>query len=221
LSDDLIARFGTSHIFMDVDAIQPGIDFRKAIRENVGKCRVLLAVIGPDWSETRGKDGLRRLDNENDYVRLEIATALGREIPVVPVLVRGARMPKADQLPDDLRELAYRNSVELTHARWKSDVQVLGHALEPYLVTVPDSTALAVKAVTPNEVTSSATAPAFDAEAVSRVTHELACYIGPIAEVVVKRAARRCESLPDLCNLVAQEIEASRDRARFLASCSR
>jgi hypothetical protein len=216
LSDDLIARFGASHVFMDVDAIQPGLDFRKAIRENVGKCRVLLAVMGPDWLEARGKDGLRRLDNENDYVRLEIATALVREVPVVPVLVRGARMPKADQLPDDLHELAYRNSVELTHARWKSDVQVLGHALEPYLEPGPDTTAPVVKAATATE----ATFPAFDAAAVSRVTHELACYIGPIAEVVVKRAARRCDSLPDLCNLVAQEIEASRDRARFLASCS-
>lgn len=217
LSDDLIARFGTSHIFMDVDAIQPGVDFRKAIRENVGKCRVLLAVMGPDWLEARGKDGARRLDNENDYVRLEIATALGREVPVVPVLVRGARMPKADQLPEELRELAYRNSVELTHARWKSDVKVLGHALEPYLVKES-----AIKAPAPKEATPlGAASPAFDAAAVSRVTHELACYIGPIAEVVVKRAARRCESLPDLCNLVAQEIEASRDRARFLASCSR
>lgn len=222
LSDDLIARFGTSHIFMDVDAIQPGIDFRKAIRENVGKCRVLLAVMGPDWLEARGKDGSRRLDNENDYVRLEIATALGREVPVVPVLVRGARMPKADQLPDDLRELAYRNSVELTHARWKSDVQVLGHALEPYLATEPNPIAPVVNAPAPKDATPSAATPAaFDAAAVSRVTHELACYIGPIAEVVVKRAARRCDSLPDLCNLVAQEIEASRDRARFLASCSR
>ena len=221
LSDDLIVRFGTSHIFMDVDAIQPGIDFRKAIRENVGKCRVLLAVMGPDWLEARGKDGSRRLDSENDYVRLEIATALGREVPVVPVLVRGARIPKADQLPEDLRELAYRNSVELTHARWKSDVQVLGHALEPYLATEPNPIAQEVHAPVPKDATPSAATPAaFDAAAVSRVTHELACYIGPIAEVVVKRAARRCESLPDLCNLVAQEIEASRDRARFLASCS-
>ena len=131
-------------------------------------------------------------------------------------------MPKADQLPEDLRELAYRNSVELTHARWKSDVQVLGLALEPYLATDSNLTAPVVNAPVPKEVTPSAAAPAaFDAAAVSRVTHELAYYIGPIAEVVVKRAARRCDSLPDLCNLVAQEIEASRDRARFLASCSR
>ena len=221
LSDDLIARFGASHVFMDVDAIQPGIDFRKAIRENVGQCRVLLAVMGPDWLEARGKDGARRLDSENDYVRLEIATALGREIPVVPVLVRGARTPKADQLPEELRELAYRNSVELTHARWKSDVQVLGHALEPYLESDPNPVAEGAKAPVPATTSPVASTPALDAAAVSRVTHELACYIGPIAEVVVKRAARRCESLPALCDLVALEIEASRDRARFLASCAR
>jgi hypothetical protein len=225
LSDDLIARFGSDHIFMDVDAIQPGIDFRKAIRENVGRCRLLLAVMGPDWLEARGKDGTRRLDNENDYVRLEIATALMREIPVVPVLVRGARMPKSDQLPDDLRELAYRNSVELTHARWKSDVQVLGQSLEPYLEAypnrkVPASTPPAIPVI-PAPAAAPPAAATFDAAAVSRVTHELACYIGPIAEVVVKRAARRCDSLPDLCDLVAQEIEAKPDRARFLASCGR
>jgi hypothetical protein len=217
LSDDLIARFGANHIFMDVDAIQPGIDFRRAIRENVGRCRLLLAVLGPDWLEAKGKDGSRRLDSENDYVRLEIATALGREIPVVPVLVRGARMPKADQLPENIRELAYRNSVELTHARWKSDVQVLGQALEPYLEVYPsrEASVPSAPAVIP------AAAPCFDAAVVSRVSHELACYIGPIAEVVVKRAAKRCESLPDLCDLVAQEIEATGDRARFLASCRR
>ncbi len=218
LSDDLIARFGSSHIFMDVDAIQPGIDFRKAIRDNVGKCRVLLAVMGPDWLEARGKDGSRRLDSENDYVRLEIAAALAREVPVVPVLVRGARMPKADQLPEELRELAYRNSVELTHARWKSDVQVLGHALEPYLAADSGATAQVVSVAAP-AASSAAPMAGFDAAAVSRVTHELAVYIGPIAEVVVKRAARRCDSLPALCDLVALEIEASRDRARFLASC--
>jgi len=225
LSDDLIARFGSHHIFMDVDAIQPGIDFRKAIRENVGRCRLLLAVLGPDWLEAKGKDGQRRLDSENDYVRLEIATALGRDIPVVPVLVRGARMPKADQLPADIRELAYRNSVEVTHARWKSDVQVLGQALAPYLASYLD-VAPAGLAATPQvgaetPSLSAPAAPVFDAAVVSRVAHELAVYIGPIAEVVVKRAARRCGSLPDLCHLVAEEIEASGDRARFLAACAR
>ncbi len=95
LSDELVARFGERRVFMDVDAIQPGRDFRKAIHENVSGCTVLLAMIGPEWLETRSASGGRRLDSENDYVRLEIATALKRDIAVVPVLVRGARMPKA------------------------------------------------------------------------------------------------------------------------------
>ena len=215
LSDDLMARFGAARVFMDVDAIQPGRDFRKAIRENVGGCSVLLAMIGPDWLEAKGADGRRRLENENDYVRLEIATALGRDIPVVPVLVRGARMPKADMLPEEIQELAYRNSVELTHARWRSDAQVLVEALRVYAepaagpVQVPAPVASVIAPV----------GGGFDTALVNRVTHELACHIGPIAELVVKRAAKRCSSLPDLCNLVSQEIESTPDRARFLASC--
>jgi hypothetical protein len=222
LSDDLSARFGSHAVFMDVDAIQPGIDFRKAIRENVGGCSVLLAVMGAEWLGAHNHDGRRRLDSENDYVRLEIATALKREIPVVPVLVRGAHMPKAEELPEDIRELAYRNSVELTHARWKSDVQVLGHALAPYLgfASAPEPVAVPHPAVEAKTVLEPVTVSnGLDPAAMGRVAHELAFYIGPIAELVVKRAAKRCVTLPDLCNAVAQEIDASADRARFLAAC--
>jgi hypothetical protein len=230
LSDDLIARFGATRVFMDVDAIQPGRDFRKAINENVGACSVFLVVIGPDWLDAKVTGGLRRLDHENDYVRLEIATALRRDVPVVPVLVRGAQMPKADDLPEEIRELAYRNSVELTHARWKSDVQVLIHALNPYLEEAAEPpSAKAVVEIKPEPVPAP---PAFSPAAtgfsagvegalIDRVSHELAFYIGPIAELVVKRAAKRCATLPDLCNLVVEEIDASADRARFLASCRR
>jgi hypothetical protein len=230
LSDDLSGRFGSSAVFMDVDAIQPGIDFRKAIRENVGGCSVLLAVMGAEWLETKSNDGARRLDSENDYVRLEIATALKREIPVIPVLVRGAHMPKEEDLPEDIRELAYRNSVELTHARWRSDVQLLGQALAPYMGRVPGtSTQAAIDAKPASEAKPIAEAIAvpsiasigLDGQAMERVAGELAFYIGPIAELVVKRAAKRCASLPDLCNQVAQEIDASSDRAKFLAACRR
>ena len=133
LSDDLAQTFQEGSVFMDVNAIQPGRDFRKAIDESIHKCSVLLAVVGRDWLESKNASGQRRLEDETDFVRLEIASALQRDIPVVPVLVRGARMPSADQLPADLRELAYRNAVELTHARWKSDVRVLIQALRPYM----------------------------------------------------------------------------------------
>jgi hypothetical protein len=212
---------------MDVNAIQPGRDFRKAIDESILKCSVLLAVVGRDWLESKNASGQRRLDDESDFVRLEIASALQRDIPVVPVLVRGARMPSADHLPADLRELAYRNAVELTHARWKSDVRVLIQALRPYMggsgeepsSSVPLAEGLVQKPVVEAEPPASATA--IEKAILERVGRELAGYIGPIAEIVVKRAARRCASVTDLCVLVAQEIDSTADRAKFLASCRR
>ena len=133
LFDDLASCFGDQSVFMDVAAIEPGRDFRKAIDQSVESCTVLLAMIGLEWLEAKDASGGRRLDERNDFVRIELASALRRDIPVVPVLVRGAKMPRADQLPHDLKELAYRNAVELTHARWKSDVQVLVQALRPFM----------------------------------------------------------------------------------------
>lgn len=133
LFDDLTRAFGSDAVFMDVSGIEPGSDFRKAIDDNVACCGVLLAMIGPTWGTISGSDGKRRLDNENDYVRLEIASALKGSIAVIPVLVHDAHMPHADQLPDNLKDLAYRNSVEITHARWNSDVQLLIQALTQYV----------------------------------------------------------------------------------------
>lgn len=218
---------------MDVNAIQPGLDFRKAIDESIHKCTVLLAIVGREWLESKNAAGQRRLDDETDFVRLEIASALQRDIPVVPVLVRGARMPRAEQLPADLRELAYRNAVELTHARWKSDVRVLIQALRPYMgssgegvpprtsspASVPLATGLNQRPVVEAEPPAPSTG--IERAVLERVGRELAGYIGPIAEIVVKRAARHCASVTDLCALVAQEIDSSVDRAKFLASCRR
>jgi hypothetical protein len=130
---------------MDVVGIEAGRDFRKVIDKNVASCGVLLAVIGPSWLDAKDETGLRRLDNPMDFVRLETAAALKRDIPVVPVLVRGARMPKPEQLPDDLKELAYRNGLELTHARWDSDVEVLIKALQPHLDLADESRPADVK----------------------------------------------------------------------------
>jgi hypothetical protein len=231
LADDLAQTFHEKSVFMDVNAIQPGRDFRKAIDESIHKCSVLLAIVGREWLASKNAAGQRRLDDESDFVRLEIASALQRDIPVVPVLVRGARMPNADQLPADLRELAYRNAVELTHARWKSDVRVLIQALRPYMggsgEEVPagssGSTPLAADLMQKPvvEVEPRAIATEIERAILERVRRELAGYIGPIAEIVVKRAARRCASVTDLCALVAEEIDSSADRAKFLASCQR
>src|ERR1039458_8644847 len=109
LYDDLAGRFGRDAIFMDVAGIEPGLDFRKAIDQSVASCSVLLSVMGPGWIDAKDEMGRRRLDNPMDFVRLETASALKREIPVIPVLVHGAKMPRTELLPEDLQELAYRN----------------------------------------------------------------------------------------------------------------
>jgi flagellar biosynthesis GTPase FlhF len=133
LFDDLSQQFGDDSVFMDVAAIEPGRDFRKVIDQHVASCGVLLALIGKAWLTAKDESGGRRLDDPADFVRLETASALKRDIPVVPVLVQGAKMPRAEDLPDDLKELAFRNGVELTHARWDSDMQVLVKALRSHV----------------------------------------------------------------------------------------
>lgn len=205
---------------MDVAAIEPGRDFRKAIDQSVASCSVLLAIIGQGWLESKDDLGRRRLDDANDFVRIELASALRRDIPVVPVLVRGTKMPDVEQLPEDLRELAYRNAVELTHARWRSDVHVLIEALRPYLDDTDVVASTGGRADGAKEVSGEAApeAPAakIDAQTIERLSKELAAYIGPISEVVVKRAAKRCSSLQELGEILAREIESEADRAKFL-----
>src|SRR5271170_5793188 len=131
LFDDLVNHFGEDSVFLDVAAIEVGRDFRKAIDDSVSTCGVLLAIIGKGWLDAKNDAGDRRLDDPSDFVRLETASALKRDIPVIPVLVHGAKMPREDQLPEDLKDLSYRNGLELTHARWNSDMEVLIRALNP------------------------------------------------------------------------------------------
>ncbi|BDB24273.1 TIR domain-containing protein [Cupriavidus sp. P-10] len=133
LFDDLTEHFGNDAVFMDVADIEPGRDFRRVIDEHVASCAVLLTIIGKSWLTICDASGARRLDDSADFVRLETASALRRDIPVIPVLVHGARMPRAEDLPDDIQELAFRNGVELSHARWESDVRLLINALRPYV----------------------------------------------------------------------------------------
>jgi len=125
LSDHLVNQFGQDSVFMDVDGIAPGRDFRKVIEETLTQCDVLLGVMGRNWLDIKDEAGNRRLENESDFVRLEISSALRRDIPVIPVRVQGASVPKPEALPADLKDFSYRNAVELTHDRWNSDVQVL------------------------------------------------------------------------------------------------
>jgi len=122
LADRLSAEFGGDYVFMDVDTIEPGADFVDYIEEAVGSCDVLIALIGGEWLECRDETGSRRLDDPEDFVRLEVGAGLERDIRVVPVLVEGAVMPRAHELPEPLQRLARRNALEVTDTRWRHDV---------------------------------------------------------------------------------------------------
>ena len=132
LYDRLSAHFGSGRVFIDVDLIEQGEDFAQVIEDAVGSCDVLLALIGRNWLTIRDEIGLR-LDNSNDFVRLELAAALARGVRVIPVLVQGARMPRPQDLPEDLLPLSRRNALELSDLRWKHDVDQLLSALEKIL----------------------------------------------------------------------------------------
>ena len=125
LSIELANHVGEGSVFMDVDSIALGRDFRQSLHESLKSCDALLALIGPSWLDSEDAAGRRRLDDPADFVRQEIATALKRNIPVTPVLLQGAPMPALERLPDDLKDLAFRNGFELSHSRWRSDVREL------------------------------------------------------------------------------------------------
>ena len=100
-----------------MDSIPIGGDFRNALNSSVGRADVLLAVIGDRWLTIAGADGKRRLDNPQDFVRLEIETALQRNIAVIPLLVRNARVPDATDLPIGLAQLSFRNGLSIRPER--------------------------------------------------------------------------------------------------------
>ena len=112
LHDRLQADFGKGNVFMDFDSIPYGVDFREQIKQTLERARVVIAVIGPTWFGGRGR-GNRRIDDPTDFVRLEIATALQRGIPVIPVLIDDTPMPQVENLPADLKGLAFRNALIL------------------------------------------------------------------------------------------------------------
>ncbi|HET7112501.1 MAG TPA: TIR domain-containing protein, partial [Pyrinomonadaceae bacterium] len=130
LFDRLVEHFGRERIFMDIDTIEPGEDFVTVIDNAVSSCDVLIAIIGRNWLTTSGTG---RLDKPNDFVRIEIATALRRDIRVIPVLVQRASIPKPQDLPEDLVKLTRRNAVELSDLRWQSDVEQLIAVMERVL----------------------------------------------------------------------------------------
>lgn len=126
IAERLQARFGEKSIFMDVDSIPVGVDFRAYIVATLRKCRACLVVIGPGWIEAKSTTGGRRIDDPSDLVRIEVETALRLGVPVAPLLVRDASLPKSNELPDGLRELSGRNGLRIRpHPDFDNDIERL------------------------------------------------------------------------------------------------
>jgi hypothetical protein len=134
LADHLVIRFGAERVFMDVDAIEPGIDYVEALTRAVEACAVLIAVISPGWVTAADRRG-RRLDDPHDWVRVEVGTALARGVRVIPVLVGGADMPDRGDLPDDLAGLARRNGYRIRHESFRVDAGQLVAVIERVLAS--------------------------------------------------------------------------------------
>jgi formylglycine-generating enzyme required for sulfatase activity len=129
LFNELLQKLGKNSVFMDVDSIALGRDFRGALQKTLESCDLMLVLIGKDWAEVKDEEGRPRLQNPGDFVRLEIEAALKRDIVVTPILVQGAHMPAPEQLPAEIRDLVYRNGFELSHNRWESDFAEMARRL--------------------------------------------------------------------------------------------
>jgi len=156
LYDTLAQYFDRADIFMDVDNIKPGADFVTALEEAVAGCDVFLAVIGPIWATIADDKGVRRLENWNDFVRIELASALKQGKLVIPVLVGRAQMPTPSDLPDDLAPLVRRNAIEITHQRFTYDVERLAKVIKEFF---GDSPAVAPPASAPTPTPAVPVAP--------------------------------------------------------------
>lgn len=129
LTDYLQRRFGAGQVFLDIDTIEPGADFVKVLQQSLQQTAVMLVVIGPRWTSLQAADGSRRLDDPADFVRVEVEAALKRDIPVVPVLVQGATLPRREDLPESLAPLVTRQVFSLDHAEFNDDAARLCNRL--------------------------------------------------------------------------------------------
>jgi tetratricopeptide (TPR) repeat protein len=137
LHDRLAQTFGRKNLFMDVDHVPAGVDFVDYLHKQVTACDVFLAIIGPNWLDAKDDDGRRRFGNPDDFVTIEIAAALTRNIRVIPVLVDGARTPKADKLPDSIKPLVRRNAVEVRNTNFGRDAEALANKVREALKDAP------------------------------------------------------------------------------------
>src|SRR5262245_34738552 len=125
LHDRMAQAFGRKDIFLDVDQIPAGVDFVDYLNRQLAACDVFLAVIGPNWLDARNADGARRLHDPGDFVAIEISAALARNIRVIPVLIDGAHMPDASELPEPLKPLVRRQAIPLRHDHFGRDAAAL------------------------------------------------------------------------------------------------
>jgi hypothetical protein len=111
--DRLVGAFSKDSVFKDVDSVPAGADFRKVLEEAVKRAETVILIIGPSWLNTTDERGHRRLDDQNDFVRLELEFALKLGKLIIPVLVRGGAMPRPDDLPEALKDVAFRHAVSV------------------------------------------------------------------------------------------------------------
>jgi hypothetical protein len=137
LFDALNEAFEPDRLFLDVDSIEPGQDFGDVIEDRIAKSAVLLAVIGQHWVDASDDRGNRRLDDPQDYVRMEIETAMKQDKRVIPVLIGDAKMPGADVLPESIRKFARHNAVMLRYERFHDDIANLVGALKRAMGDAP------------------------------------------------------------------------------------
>ncbi len=141
INDRLRREFGDESIFTDVDRIALGVDFRTTLDRMVSECQILLAVIGEHWLTVRNREGELRLQDPTDFVRIEIESALQRNIPVIPLLVEGTKMPPKADLPDSLQDFAFRNGTKIRPAPdFHTDIDRLIHSLKKHLQALPKET---------------------------------------------------------------------------------
>lgn len=131
--DKLASMYGPDRVFKDVDDIPYGVNFVNQLEQAVAECNVLITLIGQNWIDVSDEQGNRRLDNPNDFVRIEIASALTRDILVLPVLVNGATMPTRTKLPENLQALTQRNAARVRYdPDFHNDMERIIDDLEEY-----------------------------------------------------------------------------------------
>jgi hypothetical protein len=204
LAEDLTRSFGDVAGFFDVESILPGDDFVDAIEKALAEAEAVIVLVGPQWLSASFPDGRRRLDEPNDFVAIEIATALVRHVRVIPVLLAGMAMPRAEQLPKPIASLARKQGLELSDTRWDYDCERLVAEIERStslrrLPTTPTQSGIAVRVA---EGISLDDVKAGDVVGVKG--HDAGVRCGPITIEVAKEAEIRNTTLGDVVGMITE-----------------